>query len=210
MRLIFALMVTLMLLPDNAGSSHGRDWSFRVLLDGREVGSHRFELSHDGEVTRLETEADIRVKFLFATVYRYKHRNVEIWDGNCLKQIDSNTRANRKEFFVEGERRDGAFLVQARDGSRELPECIMSFAYWNPTFLRESKLLNSQDGKYLPVQVEGPVESQQVAGGTQVPALRYRLTGEKLDISLWYTRDNEWIALESQTTSGHTLRYEML
>jgi hypothetical protein len=57
-----------------AWANESREWDFRVLLDGKDVGSQRFVVTNQDGLTRLETEADFKVKFLFATVYRYLHR----------------------------------------------------------------------------------------------------------------------------------------
>jgi hypothetical protein len=43
-----------------------------------------------------------------------------------------------------------------------------------------------------------------------VEAERYRLAATKFTVSLWYASDGRWLALESRTAQGHTLRYEML
>jgi len=53
--------------------------------------------------------------------------------------------------------RQGAFWRAAKArGIAEratLPDCIMTFAYWNPRFLDQPRLLNAQNGEYLDVTV---------------------------------------------------------
>ena len=43
--------------------------------------------------------------------------------------------------------------------------------------------------------------------GLDTPAKRYRLSGEDLQIDVWYSLDDEWLALESPAKGGRTLRY---
>lgn len=187
-----------------------REWDFRVSLDGKEVGSQRFSVLEQDGVTRLETEANLAVKMLFVTVYRYLHRNVETWDGECLAEIETSTKVNGKKLAVKGSRGDGYFEVSGTGDTARLPECVMSFAYWNPQFLNQKKLLNSQDGRYIDVDVSGPVDDQLTVRGETQPAQRYRLVADKIDMQLWYSLDNVWLALESKTGGGRTLQYELL
>ena len=194
----------------SASAAENREWSFRVLLDGKEVGSQRFVLSDEDGRTRLETEADFKVKFLFATVYRYMHRNVETWEGNCLAEINSTTDANGKPFAVSGQQRDGFFEVTGDGPQEKLPECIMSFAYWNPSFLEHSRLLNSQNGEYLDVEISTAEPVFRTIRGRKVAALRYHLAAGELDLQLWYSTENEWLALESKTKGNRVLSYELL
>lgn len=205
MRIVF---LTLLLLSNPASAQDNREWLFRVLLDGKEIGSQIFRVWREGGKTRLETEAEMQVKILFATVFNYKHRNVETWEGDCLKEIRSDTKSNRKKFAVRGEQKDGFFEVNGSNGAERLPECVMSFAYWKPDFLQQDYLLNQQDGKYLDIEVEGPFEEEIELRDRTVPAMRYHLNAEKVDLKLWYTPDNDWLALESKTERGNTLRYE--
>lgn len=90
-----------------------------------------------------------------------------------------------------------------------LGECIMTFAYWNPEFLDQKRLLNSQTGEYVPVSIQPISEEQIEVRGQRVDAVRYALDAGKLDMQLWYTPDRQWLALESETKGGRMLRYEL-
>ena len=45
--------------------------------------------------------------------------------------------------------------------------------------------------------------------GQDVNARHYRLRGDKLQIDLWYSADDHWLALESLTENGRVVRYEI-
>src|SRR5210317_2179691 len=115
-----AMCFLLLISASSAGANlvEDRQWSFRVLLDGKDVGSQHFMLTEEDGKTRLETEANFKVKFLFATVYQYMHRNEETWEGDCLTEIRSTTDANGKPYSVTGQRREGYFEVTG-DGQKE-------------------------------------------------------------------------------------------
>lgn len=195
----------------DAGSSAGneREWNFRVLLDGKEVGYHNFSLVEESGAQQLTAEADFKVKFLFVTAYRYEHENHEIWRNNCLQSITSRTDANGRQFNVKGTRSDDLLAVQANDERIEVNGCVKTFAYWNPDILDEPKLLNSQTGEVLPVDIEMIARETLSVRGEETPAQRYRLEAKNMQLDLWYSDDQEWLALESTVKGGRKLRYEL-
>ncbi|MDH3467338.1 MAG: hypothetical protein OES26_15755 [Gammaproteobacteria bacterium] len=85
----------------------------------------------------------------------------------------------------------------------------MTFAYWNADFLDESQLLNPQTGEYVDVRVEEVGDEMLEVRGQAVAATRFKLTAYQVDLTLWYSPDNEWLALESVAKGGHTIRYEL-
>jgi len=48
-----------------------------------------------------------------------------------------------------------------------------------------------------------------VVKGQTVEAKRYQLSGEALQIDLWYTEDGHWLQLESVTDGGRIVRYAL-
>jgi hypothetical protein len=86
----------------------------------------------------------------------------------------------------------------------------MTFAYWNPEFLEQAALLNPQDGAYLEVEVDGPVMVALEMDGRSVEARRFHLDTEDLDITVWYSPQGDWLALESPAKGGRKLRYERI
>ena len=187
-----------------------REWRFRVFVDDKEIGYHDFRLQDDGVTRRLHSVADFEYKLLFVKLYEYQHENEEVWDGDCLDRIDSNTDANGKPFAVQGRRQDGAFIVRGIKGESTLPACVMSFAYWNPEFLKQRRLLNTQNGEFLEVTVSAPVYHEVEIRGKALPAWRYDLAAGPLKLQLWYSEENQWLGLASETESGRMLRYEAL
>ena len=83
----------------------------------------------------------------------------------------------------------------------------MSFAYWNPAILQQTRLLNAQTGEYEQITIQSLASTVlQVAGKAQT-AQQFTLIGKKLKIDLWYAPDGTWLALESMTEQGARLRY---
>ena len=208
-----AVLATLLVVAQTAASSPaapaaGGEWNFRVLLDGKEVGWHRYVVRGDGASTEVESRAQFDVRFLMLNAYSYRHTARERWRGACLDELESRTETNGRVEEVAAVAYDDAVVVDGPSGDARLPGCVMSFAYWDPRILRATRLLNSQTGELLPVSVaERGTERVNVAG-RNVAATRHRLSAPNLQIDLWYA-DGRWVALEAPTPGGRTLRYEL-
>lgn len=187
----------------------GKAWKFRVFLDDEEIGFHHFFLAEAGATRQLKSVADFEYRLLFIPVYQYEHENTEIWNGNCLQSISSQTDANGDSYRVDGRLSNGVFRVATDAGEQVLPECVMSFAYWNPAFIGQSSLLNTQDGKFLDVEFLPPVLEELEVKGEFQPAWRHGLSAGELKMNLWYSDAGEWLGLESEVRGGRTLRYEL-
>ncbi len=208
--MMLALFLSMALLSAAVtASASTEEWRFRVFLDDSEIGYHRFSLLGDGPERQLESEARYNVKFLYVTVYRYAHDSRERWQGNCLKQVEANTQDNGKTLAVRGTQDGDRFVVTNTRGQANLPACVMTFAYWNPDLLGQSRLLNVQTGEYMDVQVRVLGEETLTVRGTVQRALRYALETRDFRIDLWYSPNKEWLALESNTEGGRKLRYQI-
>ena len=185
------------------------NWDFDVYLNDKKVGKHSFTVSEADGMKRVQSDANFNVKFLFMSAYRYEHSAAERWSENCLVEFDASTNANGDRIQVSGEQTGSGFLVDNGDGRVELPECVMTFAYWNPDFLEQPRLLNPQSGEYVDVRVEQIGNEQLEVRGQKIAATRFNLTASDVDLTLWYSPDDEWLALESVAEGGQIIRYEL-
>jgi hypothetical protein len=210
---LFALAAALAVAPAApacaAAGDSARTLSFDVFLDERAIGYQRFVLASAGGGTRVETRAEFEVKLLRITAFEYDHRNTESWRDGCLQAIDARTDSNGKQYAVSGKARGDAFVVATNGGERRLGDCVASFAYWDRELLmHRQRLLNSQTGEYVPVQIDSLGRDRVRIGGREVPVERYSIKGKELDITLAYEAGSgEWVALDSRLDGGRTLRY---
>lgn len=129
-------------LASSAHTSTQKTYDFKVFLDDDEIGFQRFVVSEEGMRTQIEVEARFDVKYFFITFYSYRHTNSETWEGECLKEIRAKTDDNGESFFVQGTFKDGQPWLQTHHGEQAVPECVKTFAYWNPAWVQSHRLLN--------------------------------------------------------------------
>ncbi len=206
-RVFIAAAVLLACAP--ASAAEPRTWSFRVYLDDAPIGHHRFALRETASMRELTSEARFNVKILGINAYRYAHNATERWRGGCLNGLTARTDENGEPTEVNASRAGDRLTVSGTRPPEPLSGCVMTFAYWNPAILRESRLLNAQTGEYEAVRVALIGDETITVKGAAVTATRYRVTGSKHPIDLWYSPDLEWLQLESTVSGGRKLRYRL-
>lgn len=190
----------------------GEEWAFDVFLDKSKIGKHTFNLDQNKQLT---SRAKFNVKVLFIEAYNYDHTAKEKWQDDCLAGLEANTTENKVVTNVKGKKKDAGFEISDGKTLQTLPACTMTFAYWNPKILTQSKLLNPQNAEYLDTQFENLGQETITVKGKPVEAVHYKLKGNlngksKLNIELWYNLKNEWVALKSITPEGYTINYKLI
>jgi hypothetical protein len=208
-RLLAAILLCgLFVSVADASSQAPRRLSFDVFLDERPIGFQHFDLQPTRDGVRVTTRAEFAVKVLRITAFEYDHRNEELWRGRCLQTIESTTNSNGTPYRVSGRAGEAGFVLGGGPG-RRLGDCVGTFAYWDRSQLAgRDRLLNSQTGDYLPVDVRPLGAGSLTLGGRDVRVERFALSGQNIDITLAYAADDgDWLALDSRLESGRMLRY---
>jgi hypothetical protein len=205
------LISTLLMTSLLSTGVNAKEWSFDVYLDKSKIGQHIFKLSETNELTSI---AKFNVKVLFINAYQYDHKAIEQWQGDCLSSLVSHTLENKLETNVKAKLSEQEFIVDDGKVKQNLPACTMTFAYWNPKITQQTKLLNPQNGEWLDTKFTNlGIETIDVKN-KMVEASHYKLDGSlngksKLKIELWYSSNNEWLALKSITPEGYTINYKL-
>jgi hypothetical protein len=188
-----------------------KEWAFDVYLDKSKIGTHTFSLNEN----TLTSKAIFNVKVLFIDAYQYDHSAKEQWAGDCLNVLEANTTENQVVTKVNGKYEGDSFNVKKNGRQQQtLPACVMTFAYWNPKILDQSKLLNPQNAEYSDTTITKLGSTKIEVRGKPIDTAHYKLTGalkgiEKLNIELWYNQDNDWVALKSVTPEGYNIIYKL-
>ena len=202
--------------PATTVNSKVEELTFQVLLDDDKIGTHRFRIEQTSDAQKVDIDANFTYTFLGIPLYRYTHTNREIWRDGCLASIRSNTDDNGDLFTVEGNHNPTGFTVNTViDQQDKAPQnlddpCVMTFAYWDKNFLKQPQLLNSQNGEWLPVDVNfAGIEDIKLNDKT-LSAKKYQVrnSDKEIDISVWYDSvTDRWLALESRVSGDRLLRY---
>ncbi|MBI0416181.1 MAG: hypothetical protein ITD38_05160 [Nitrosospira sp.] len=211
------ILTIAVMLASAAAQAQSREWNFQVFLDDKPIGHHHYTLRENGPERELKTEARLNVKFLFVNAYRYVHDASERWRGNCLARLTAHTDDNGdlSEVGAEQQGERVALTLSAPHGRETVDGCLMTYAYWNADILRQKRLLNTQTGKVESVTIAALGEDKIIVRNTPMVAQRYRISGGKHSIELWYGADvtnstnHAWLALQSTLDNGRKLRYQL-
>jgi hypothetical protein len=181
--------------------------TFDVFLDDREVGRHTFRFDGTPDDFTLRSEAEIRVKIAFVTVFRYEHEATERWVDGCMTRLDSQTDDNGDDIAVTGVARETGFSVESGDGGETWDvDCAWGFAYWNPALPGRERLINPQDGNLLEIAWEDLGGRRITVDGIEIAARAWSLKAEEMDIRLYYDDADRWVGLDSRR-DGRLVRY---
>ena len=161
-------------------------WEFAVLLNGKEIGEHRFERIETEGAVQVRSDASFDVKVLFINAYRYRHNSTERWQDGCLASLQATTDRNGDQISVSADAGVDGVVVAGKAGEQTIGDaCVMTFAYWNPAILEQDALLNSQTGAYQPIRVTHAGADSIRAAGQSIAANRYEVdTGQGRDQTL--------------------------
>ena len=187
-----------------SNSTYAEEWNFDAVLNDKVIGQHTFIYENEKTISN----ANFKFEYLFMD-FIYQHKSTETWQEGCLKTISSKTDDDGDLYEVSGYIGTDRFLVTTNNKTSELPSCVMTFAYGNPKILEQKKLMNSQSGEYLDVDIQFIREENHIVKGEDILTDLWRIEANIDDgdllIHLWYDKNMNWVSLKSQTPIGDML-----
>ena len=193
----------------SASGIAAREWHFDVSVDGLPIGTHDIVVEQNGSARTARGDMRFKVSLLGLTAGSYEQHEEESWQADCLTRIDTRTVERGAVTTVAGRLEGGSFVIDGPNEKQRLPECVMSFAYWNPRVFKQAGLVNVQTGAWTPISVHVLGKEAYTVRGASVDATHYRIDTARNRIDVWYSPDNEWIGLRSTSQRGHVLTYRL-
>jgi hypothetical protein len=173
------------------GEAAPRELAFEVWREGSPIGRHSLAFQTEGDRLQVDIAIDLAVGLGPITLYRYRHRSQEAWQGGKLVALSTETNDDGAKFAVRAKALPEGLLV----GNQILPANLIPTSYWHVAAMTRSQLLDSQDGSVRLVSVAKiGRETADIAGAAQ-PVDRYRISGD-LEMELLYLPNGEWAGLE--------------
>ena len=201
--------------PDDPGFPNyqprdGEVVAFDVYRGRSDFGVHEVRFSREGGDLLTETRIRLRAGFGPITVFRYEHDARARWNGDTLVSMTSRTLKDGDTFEIDARMEDGALVTSgvAEDG-REIAErftsAILPSSHWHAYPLAAERMLNTETGEAMDIQVSYVGREEIEADGGMIMADRYRLEGS-LALDLWYDEDGRWAACAFDAR-GQSIRY---
>jgi hypothetical protein len=195
------------MLTARAAVPQGGQLAFRAERNGSAIGSHSLRFVRQGDTLNVDIAVDYLVKFGPIPLFRYKLRAREIWRGDVLVEITSETNNDGDADFLRATRQGDALAVEgSKSGRYVAPAGAIAATHWNRRQL-DAPMINPQTGVLMRYAVTpGALEPIAFADGSTRTARRYGLAG--IDpLELWYDEAGEWSALRALAKDGSEIRY---
>lgn len=203
----FLLVAAQSAVAISTGVFKDHELAFTVTRNGKPIGSHVYTFNRDGRRVQVDIRTNIDFRLLSVSIYRFKHESHEVWVGDRLIRMVSNTNDNGDPVKLEV-RADGAVLkVGNRKESVAVDANAIPASLWNRVVVERKRLLDTVNGAVLTTKVKDLGEETLTVDGETVPARRYRLSGDyKRD--LWYdARDGKLVRVRFDAADGSEVEY---
>lgn len=140
-------------VADAVAAGPDRSIAFTVFRDGLPIGHHRVSVRPDGDRTEVQVDIALDVSFAFLTLYTYRHRSTEIWQGDRLISLDSRTDDNGTAMQATVQATPDGLRGTGSAGPLRLPADAVPTSYWTSALVSGRPLFDSQDGHALDVTV---------------------------------------------------------
>ncbi|WP_084419070.1 DUF6134 family protein [Henriciella litoralis] len=169
--------------------------SFKVLRKGKPFGTHTvsFDVDSDGSFTAT-SEVELKAGFGPITLYRYELNTTETWEDGVLVGLEGQTNDDGDDEAVSASLEEGKLAVAGTGFEGAVPVGIIPSSHWNIQEAFSSKIISTQDGEILDVDVTTIGEDTVTVAGEEVPATHYRLVSD-LTVDLWYDEQSRWVKL---------------
>ena len=180
---------------------------FDVFRGGDLIGMHRLDFRREGETLSVDIAIELVVEIAWVPVFRYVHRNREVWNGAQLISLDSRTHDDGTDHAVSARRAGETLVVEGDAGTRRLEGDLLPTSYWHPLTTKQHRLLDTQTGRVVEVSHTHHGREQVIVAGRPMEADRYVSDGD-IDLTVLYNLDRAWCGL-SFDARGEQVEYRV-
>jgi hypothetical protein len=193
-------------LPTPWIATDGAVIDFTVLRKGKPFGSHvlTFDRADDGELT-VTTDVDLDVKFGPITAFKYRLDSVERWVDDQLVSLNGICNNDGKKAKVSAEAEAGMLSVASSEFNGDVATTIIPSSHWNILQMYQDRMISTESGQLLDINVETVGRDTVMVGNTAVDATHYRLKSD-INVDLWYDDQSRWVKLTFET-KGQNIEY---
>ncbi|MCA3417850.1 MAG: hypothetical protein INF34_12055 [Roseomonas sp.] len=188
-----------LLLPVAAVAAPG-PVRFRVLREGREIGTHQVRLSGNAAKLTVQSEIALQVKLAGFTVFRLRHDIAEEWANDRLQRLtsrhDRNGTVTEARVVAEG----NALVAQGPEGAARLPANAAPLTWWNGAHFTRP-LIRPLTCTLIP---GAAARSAAPSGGVQ-----FTLNAEVESIAR-YDAEGRWVGFSTKGEDGSAVTYELI
>ncbi len=171
---------------------------FDIYRNGEPFGQHILKFKKEGDKTRVLIDISMKYDLGPITVFRYEHSNEEVWQGDKILSMASQTYDDGDDYAVKAIWGDVLKVDVTKDdkaSAYEAPKELYTTSYWNKVSLKADDLINSQKGQIEDVEVTNLGRKDFTTGHDTVKADHYKVEAS-VPLELWYDAEtDQWVGL---------------
>lgn len=193
-------------VPTPWAATDGAVIDFTVLRKGKPFGRHvlSFDRQADGALM-VTSDVDLNVRFGPITAFKYRLDSVERWTGGKLVSLSGKTNNDGRKARVSAQANGDIITVDGSKFDGEVSPTIIPSSHWNILQVYGDRMLSTESGEVLDIEVDNLGADIVKVGGDDVEATHYRLTSD-ITVDLWYDSQSRWVKLAFET-KGQSIEY---
>lgn len=198
---------------DSRGDEPGEQKrEFSISVDDKPCGRYVITIRREADEAELiRTEADLRIKALGFTVYRYSSRSSEKWKRGRLESLENTADYNGDLFTVNAGAENGQLRVRVNGRELTAPPDVWTTSYWKlPELKRRTQTLGvlaCDKGQDLKAKLQLVGDETISIAGREEKCARYQITGDVTG-DLWYDAQ-ERLVRQEMIESGHSAKFHL-
>ena len=190
-----------------AAAAPAGDLLFRVIRKGSPIGWLQTTFAQAADGLTVRTKLDVEIYVAFVRVYRYHHLGEEVWQGEKLLSLKSETDNDGEQYRVRTTPVAGGLRVEGPRGTVTTPATTMTTnSSWNPALVQQPMVIDCERGRYVPLAARPLGEKTLGVMGQQRTASLFHIRLPYAVGEIWYA-GSEWVH-GVFTTKGETLTYQ--
>lgn len=178
-----------------------KSWNYDVIRKGKNIGTHSYTFTENGNNLKVDVLTDIKVKIGFIPVYRFKTQGTEEWDEGKLTAYKSTSDDNGEDKYliINNNYLESNLKKESFISSNYVPASLWSFST-----VTQSELLNTLDGSLMKVSIT-KLGDEEISS---IVTTKYEIAGE-FKRSLWFDKNNKLIQVKFSGDDGSEILYRL-
>jgi hypothetical protein len=193
-------------MSEDASATPGRI-DFEISMNGRPIGNHVVAVTEAGGITTARIAIDMAGR-VGPIGFTYSHRCEEQWRGTQLLRVDCTDRENRSTKTLIGALEGANFVVNGSGFKGNVPSTIIPTSWWRFSTVRQSRIMNSRDGKLTSISATRVGPASIVGANGPIQATHYRIRGPA-NTELYYDASGRWVG-NTFRLAGQNFVYRLL
>lgn len=168
---------------------------FAVTRNGQPFGTHSVVVSKAGDGYTARSDIRLVAKVGPVTAFNYTHRCVETWrSALSLASLDCTDRENGRVQTARANLSGNTLHINGSGFSGPFIGEAIPSSWWRRDTMEQSKILDTRNGKPMPINIQRVGIETVKAGAATVQATRFRVKGT-LVADVWYDAAGRWVKL---------------